>query len=113
MSWHQSFKDFWNDPNITGGGLALAGTNKEKENMPVPPTPVIDLTGWRNHFKVCRVEGLPATHEELYPFKNGDDVLVLGEIVHIPGHVAIALNDGRVVWAYDQCWFRPLTEEEV
>jgi hypothetical protein len=47
-----------------------------------------------------------------YPFKNGDVVLMLGEILQMPGHVAVALKDGRVVFGYHVENFRPLTDEE-
>ena len=61
-------------------------------------------------FSLCRVANLP---EAVYPFHNGDVVLMLGEIEHMPGHVAIALRDGRVVFGYHAEHFIPLSEDEV
>jgi SOS-response transcriptional repressor LexA len=47
-----------------------------------------------------------------YPFKDGDTVVVLGEIDQMPGHAVIALNDGRVLFGWDIEYFRKLTDEE-
>jgi hypothetical protein len=59
---------------------------------------------------LCEVNALPEGFD--YPFKNGDTVLMLGEIEQMPGHVAIALKDGRVLFGYHEENFRKLTEEE-
>jgi hypothetical protein len=60
---------------------------------------------------VCEVE-LPKGYENQYPFKNGDNVLMLGEIEQMPGHVIVATKDGRVLWGYHIENFRKLTREE-
>ena len=61
---------------------------------------------------ICEVE-LPKGYEDQYPFKNGDNVLMLGEIKHMPGHCAVVTKDGIVHWAYHTDNFRELTQEEV
>jgi hypothetical protein len=61
---------------------------------------------------LCVVEGIPTEYEGGYPFRNGDTVLMLGEITNMPGHVAVALSDGRVVHGFHAEWFRELTEDE-
>jgi hypothetical protein len=48
---------------------------------------------------LCRVD-LPRGYEDHYPFATGDTVLMLGEIEQMPGHVAVALRDGRVLFGY-------------
>jgi hypothetical protein len=60
---------------------------------------------------MCEVKKLPSGYQ--YPFGEGDRILILGEIEHMPGHVAIALNDGRVVFGYHGDNFRKLKEDEV
>lgn len=51
-------------------------------------------------------------YEKDYPFKRGEVVLVLGEIENMPGHVAVALRDGRVLYGFHPELFRVLTEDE-
>ena len=55
---------------------------------------------------------LPEEYEHLYPFHNGDIVLMLGEIANMRGHMVFALKDGRVLFGYHPEHFRKLTEEE-
>jgi hypothetical protein len=55
---------------------------------------------------------LPEGQESHYPFKEGDTVLMLGEIEQMPGHVAVSLKDGRVVFGYHVENFRKLSREE-
>jgi len=61
---------------------------------------------------LCEVHDIPDEYAKYYPFKNGDHVLMLGEIQQMPGHMAVALQDGRVVFGYHAEWFRRLTREE-
>lgn len=61
---------------------------------------------------LCQVSNIPKGYLESYPFKNGDIVLMLGEIEQMPGHVAIALKDGRVLFGYHAENFRKLSMEE-
>jgi hypothetical protein len=63
---------------------------------------------------LCEVHDLyfPPDAPVEYPFKNGDTVLMLGEIEQMPGHVAVALKDGRVIFGYHAENFRKLTREE-
>jgi hypothetical protein len=39
------------------------------------------------------VSGLPEGFS--YPFKNGETVLVFGEVENMPGHVVLATKDGE------------------
>ena len=61
---------------------------------------------------ICEVT-LDRAYGDGYPFRNGDKVLLLGEVEHMPGHVVVATTDGRVVWGYHADNFRKLTKEEV
>jgi hypothetical protein len=66
---------------------------------------------------LCKVIDLPKKEDHpgwngSYPFKDGDTVLMLGEIEQMPGHVAIALKDGRVLFGYHAEYFRKLSQEE-
>lgn len=47
------------------------------------------------------------------PFKDGDLVLMLGEIQHCPGHCAVVTRDGLVRWGYHTDNFQRLSEDEV
>ena len=65
----------------------------------------------KNFLRLCVVVDLDPNYK--YPFKNGDHVLLLGEIKHMPGHVAVATKDGRILWGYHSDNFRKLIKEEV
>lgn len=49
----------------------------------------------------------------VYPFKEGDHMLFLGEIPNMKGHCAIVTRDGRVLWGYHTDDFRNPTEDEL
>lgn len=55
---------------------------------------------------------LPKGHEALYPFKNGEHVLLLGEISNMPGHVAFTNQTGIIHYGYHLEDFRVLSGEE-
>ncbi len=59
---------------------------------------------------ICEVHGIETSTN--YPFHNGDVVLVIGEIQNMPGHVAIALKDGRVLFGWHKENFRKLKRSE-
>jgi SOS-response transcriptional repressor LexA len=59
---------------------------------------------------LAQVTGMPK--DFINPFENGDTVLVLGEIDQMPGHVAVALEDGRVVFGYHVVDFRRIPRDE-
>lgn len=61
---------------------------------------------------LCQVEGIPSEYEAQYPFRNGDTVMMLGELANMPGHVGVALKDGRTVYGYHAEWFRRLRVDE-
>lgn len=60
---------------------------------------------------LCQVEGLPDI--SMYPFDNGDIVVVLGEIEQMPDHMVVATRDGKVHSGYHKEWFRKLSKDEV
>ena len=61
-----------------------------------------------------KVEDLPALPKgQKYPFKDGDLVLMLCEIKHMPGHVAVVTEDGKIHWGYHAENFTKLRKEEV
>jgi hypothetical protein len=53
-------------------------------------------------------------HEERYgdsyPWKQGETVLVLGEIENMPSHVAVVTTDGKTHFGYHETFF--VYEEE-
>ena len=50
-------------------------------------------------YKVIDLPELPEGSNK-YPFKNGDTVLMLGELKHMPGHVAVVTKDGKTHFGY-------------
>lgn len=48
-----------------------------------------------------------------YPWKKGDGLLYLGEIVNMSGHCVVSTRDGKIHWGYHTENFRIATEEEV
>jgi hypothetical protein len=48
-----------------------------------------------------------------YPFRNGEHVLIFGEIAMMPGHCVFVTKEGKVFFGYHTDNFTPLTEEEV
>ena len=55
---------------------------------------------------------LPEGYEKEYPFKNGDRVLVLGEISNMPGHMVLVDRENKIFWGYHKEDFIILTDEE-
>jgi hypothetical protein len=47
-----------------------------------------------------------------YPWKKGDCLLYLGEIVNMPGHCIVSTNDGKIHWGFHTDNFRIATEDE-
>lgn len=60
--------------------------------------------------KLCVVEDLP--DNAIYPFRNGDRMLFMGEIEQMPGHCVVATSSGKVIWGYHSEHFRILTDDE-
>jgi hypothetical protein len=50
--------------------------------------------------------------EYQFPFKQGDVLVCIGEIEQMPGHVVLANKEGKILWGWDQFYFRKLTKEE-
>lgn len=55
----------------------------------------------------------PDGYETVYPWREGEHLLYLGEIVNMPGHVAVVDKKGKVQWGYHDDNFRNPTEEEI
>lgn len=55
----------------------------------------------------------PDDHSIFSPFRPGETVLYLGEIVHMRGHGAFVDREGRVRYGYHLWNFRVIPEEEV
>jgi hypothetical protein len=47
-----------------------------------------------------------------YPYKNGDRVLLLGEISNMPSHVVLVNRQNEILWGYHLSDFVILTQEE-
>ncbi len=50
--------------------------------------------------------------EAYLPYKNGDRVVLLGEITNMPSHCILVDKKGNVLWGYHLSDFVPLTQEE-
>ena len=59
------------------------------------------------------VKAKAAPRKWRYPWKKGDHLLHLGEIIGMPGHVAVVDEKGRVHWGYHDDGFVALTNEEI
>jgi hypothetical protein len=59
------------------------------------------------------VDGIPEDWAKDYPFKNGECVFFLGEIVNMGGHVIVATKDGKVHCGFHEEYFRNATEDEI
>lgn len=61
-----------------------------------------------------KVEDLPELPKgQKYPFKNGDTVLMLGEIKHMPGHCVVVTKDGKTHFGYHTENFVKIPKGEV
>lgn len=49
----------------------------------------------------------------LYPFKNDEILLFLGEIVQMPGHCILVNRAGKVLWGYHTSDFVEPTEDDI
>jgi hypothetical protein len=47
-----------------------------------------------------------------YPFRNGETVLVIGEIENMPGHLVVLRKDSHIEWGYHAEHFRKLDVSE-
>jgi hypothetical protein len=63
--------------------------------------------------KLAYYRVLPLSKTNLYPFKEEEHVLMLGEIKNMSNHVAVVLCDGRVMSGYHIDNFQILTPEEL
>jgi len=58
------------------------------------------------------VTSLRSDEAAVYPFKEGDLLLSLGEIKNMPGHCVVVDRNGNVLWGYHTENFREPTEDE-
>jgi DNA-binding XRE family transcriptional regulator len=64
-------------------------------------------------FKAMQIViALPSSKKWRYPWKAGDSLLYLGEILQMPGHVAVVDRKGKIHWAYHDDNFREPKESE-
>ena len=47
-----------------------------------------------------------------YPFRQGETVLVMGEVSNMPGHMVVCRSDGSVSWGWHKENFRKLKVSE-
>ena len=57
------------------------------------------------------VKGIPAKYDQ-YPWKNGDYVLMLAEIVRMPGHYVIVDAKGLTHFGYHGDFMEDLDKDE-
>jgi hypothetical protein len=55
-------------------------------------------------------QGVPPEYK--YPWKDGDYVLILGEIVGMPGHYVFVTEDGKTHFGYHLSYFRELDPDD-
>ncbi len=55
----------------------------------------------------------PKGYENQYPFKEGQSLLFLGEIVQMPGHCIVVDKIGKMHWGFHTDNFREPTEDEI
>lgn len=58
-------------------------------------------------------DSIPKVYHKSYPFLRDKAYLFLGEIPNMPGHCAVAGQNGTVMFGYHTDEFVELTEEEV
>ena len=56
----------------------------------------------------CRMEIVGMPPDRQYPWKNGDYILMLGEIVDMQGHYVIVTEDGKTHFGYHDDFMVPL-----
>lgn len=61
---------------------------------------------------LAKVVDFDCCHPDGVPFKDGEVVLILGDIQQMQGHVAVAKRDGGVHWGWDATYFERLSEDE-
>lgn len=62
---------------------------------------------------VVIVRQLPPHSEDLYPFKEGDHLLFLGEVTNLPDQCIVVDQRGRTFWGHYIEHFRKPTPDEV
>jgi len=55
----------------------------------------------------------PKGYEDKYPWKVGQSLLFLGEVVQMPGHCIVVDKAGKVYWGWHTDNFREPTEDEI
>ena len=63
--------------------------------------------------KIMKIADIPTGYEDSYPWKNGDTVLVLGEIENMIDHYIVATKDGKIHFGYHDDFFKEILEYEM
>ena len=64
-------------------------------------------------FRLYSVREIPEGFEDKYPWKEGETVLMLGEIKQMPGHCVVATNDGKVHFGYHTENFKKIKKKNL
>lgn len=103
-------------------GVSFATVNRWEKNRCVPLADRVrrieELCGKRRRSSFVPIQVViankpPDGYETVYPWREGEHLLYLGEIANMPGHVAVVDKKGKVQWGYHDDNFRHPTEEEV
>lgn len=66
----------------------------------------------QNQIVICDVES-PVNNPHAYPWKKGESLLYLGEVVQMPGHCIVVNRKGKIFWGWHTDNFRYPTENEI
>lgn len=89
--------DFCHDENCELSGTK--STEDEDDEKLVPFSRVVVINPYPPEFKFQ------------YPFKVGEILLYLGEIVGMEGHHVVANDSGKIFWGYHPEIFKPFKED--
>ena len=108
------------NPSCGGCGKYMARnmgkpTFQSKTKTPIPLRKQAQTVMLKERYGNMRIviADLPEDYRDKYPFKHGEQVLLLGEIQNMQGHVAIVTKDGGVRYAFHADTFREPLEEEL
>lgn len=63
-------------------------------------------------YQIVIVDTFPKGFSQ-YPWKVGEHLLYLGEVVQMPGHCIVVNHAGKVFWGWHTDNFRYPTEDEI
>lgn len=65
-------------------------------------------------YQIVIVDDFPESiNKNSYPWKCGEALLYLGEVVQMPGHCIIVNRAGKVFWGWHEDNFRHPLEDEI